>query len=58
MDAVKLAALPAVIALDAWCLEVEFQLRSGAAALSALFDTLPDSSARRQRDSLRGGLAG
>jgi tetraacyldisaccharide 4'-kinase len=39
-DAVKLAGLQAARRLDAWVLEIEFALTSGAPALAALFDAL------------------
>ncbi|HVS19055.1 MAG TPA: tetraacyldisaccharide 4'-kinase [Planctomycetota bacterium] len=57
-DAVKLAALDAARRLDAWVLEVEFALTSGAPALGALFDALAPSRAERERAALHGGLAG
>lgn len=57
-DAVKLAGLAAARALDAWVLEVEFALTSGAPALAALFDALAPSRAERERAALHGGLAG
>ena len=44
--------------LDAWVLEVEFAILSGAPALAALFDALSPSGAERERAALRGGLVG
>lgn len=57
-DAVKLAGLVATRELDAWVLEVEFAILTGAPALAALFDALRPSGAGRERAALRGGLVG
>jgi len=57
-DAVKLVGLSAARALDAWVLEVEFAITSGAPALGALLDALAPSRAERERAALHGGLAG
>jgi tetraacyldisaccharide 4'-kinase len=57
-DAVKLAGLQLAQRLDAWVLEIEFALVTGAPALHALLDALADSGAGRERAALRGGLVG
>lgn len=57
-DAVKLGGLAAARRLDAWVLEVEFALTSGAPAMAALFDALVPPRAAVERAALHGGLAG